>query len=440
MEQILNIYLYSNNFNKETIFYDYFLSGLFNGRTHKERDIDIILSKIKNPEASLVVFIGTTNSLNEQVCTLKLSHKNLPILILDKNLSNKVQKIEEKYSNIIPFNTSAPLGELKNKICEKLEIDQWKDSNHTQFIRFKKKIFDLFDEKPCDVYLKISDNKYLKVYKENSSNQLTSMNNENKNIEHLFINIDQCEAFITRLIEAIDEISKNGNYSDLLPMYCQDTVFELLRQIGLTEELLEVSNWAIDSALKLIEQNHNIKEMWQNIVKKQDFLAEHSLLVTHIASAILEYTPWRSETNVVKLAVASFFHDMQIRERKQILEHDLVKDNEGSRTDKLDMMKHPYRAVEMLSQISNMPIDVDSIIKNHHECYDGNGYPKGADFSKLSALPTVFILAHDLVNHLYTTGFSEKNIQNFVNGVKNIYTEDYFKTVLHGISLAFKLK
>ena len=53
-----------------------------------------------------------------------------------------------------------------------------------------------------------------------------------------------------------------------------------------------------------------------------------------------------------------------------------------------------------LKYILEIPPDVSVIIEQHHERPDGNGFPNGINFKRISVFSSIFIVAHDFVKYV----------------------------------------
>ena len=74
------------------------------------------------------------------------------------------------------------------------------------------------------------------------------------------------------------------------------------------------------------------------------------------------------------------------------------------------------------------PNDLESIILTHHERPNGKGFPHSLTSSQLGALPSLFIVAHDLANYLWIREKSA-SIKEFVDLFKKEYLHDHFKKI-----------
>ena len=62
---------------------------------------------------------------------------------------------------------------------------------------------------------------------------------------------------------------------------------------------------------------------------------------------------------------------------------------------------HPELSAAMVKSMSSAPMDVDIIVRQHHERPDGSGFPNRLRNEQLHPLSVVFITAHELLNYLY---------------------------------------
>ena len=75
--------------------------------------------------------------------------------------------------------------------------------------------------------------------------------------------------------------------------------------------------------------------------------------------------------------------------------------------------------------MTNVPADVDQILSAHHERPDGKGFPKQLKVGQLGPLPSVFIIAHDITNHIWLNG-SGADLDSFVNAFRKDYKVGIF--------------
>ena len=118
------------------------------------------------------------------------------------------------------------------------------------------------------------------------------------------------------------------------------------------------------------------------MIRTRDFspaLYDHALAVSTLA-VLLGRAVGLDHTALQHLASAGLLHDTGLLNIPQILHRPL---NQLSESELGMYQRHPRRGVEMLSQQSSLPNEVDTLIREHHIALDGSGYPANFDPAKI---------------------------------------------------------
>ena len=118
------------------------------------------------------------------------------------------------------------------------------------------------------------------------------------------------------------------------------------------------------------------------MIRTRDFspaLYDHALAVSTLA-VLLGRAVGLDHTALQHLASAGLLHDAGLLNIPQILHRPL---NQLSESELGMYQRHPRRGVEMLSQQSSLPDEVDTLIREHHIALDGSGYPANFDPAKI---------------------------------------------------------
>ena len=118
------------------------------------------------------------------------------------------------------------------------------------------------------------------------------------------------------------------------------------------------------------------------MIRTRDFspaLYDHALAVSTLA-VLLGRAVGLDHTALQHLASAGLLHDAGLLNIPQILHRPL---NQLSESELGMYQRHPRRGVEMLSQQSSLPNEVDTLIREHHIALDGSGYPANFDPAKI---------------------------------------------------------
>lgn len=162
-------------------------------------------------------------------------------------------------------------------------------------------------------------------------------------------------------------------------------ISKLYTHLNISEKENNISNNTLLNSNNLYYNNLNTLH---NVLKKKDSetlahsnrVAEYSVLI----GKKLDLS--KDDLNTLKLG--ALFHDIgKINTPNNIL----FKDSKLTPEEYSEIKKHPTQGIEILSK-QNIPSNIYSIVKYHHERYDGNGYPenlKGKEIPLLTRITTV---------------------------------------------------
>ncbi len=126
---------------------------------------------------------------------------------------------------------------------------------------------------------------------------------------------------------------------------------------------------------RLVQQsmNHNLMMQMSNLRNRQDRDAGHSLNTAILAIAFGKHLG-HSEDRLRLLGLGAILHDIgKTHTPREIL------DKPGKLTDEefAVIKRHPDEGYEMLKTSNNVPDEVLSMVRYHHERVNGSGYPNG---------------------------------------------------------------
>ena len=290
-----------------------------------------------------------------------------------------------------------------------------------------------------DIYIRLSDQKFVKVFRVGDTFDLTDMEKYTvkKGIEYLYIRKEQCLEFASKYLAELQKIAKTSlPESELvhLNISVHETVQELTRQMGFNREVQEMTRAQVQMTVRTMGASPNLAQILSKLEKSKDkYISAHSTVCAFVACAIAGQLRWGSETTFHKLTLASFLHDMTL-ENDQLADYNSLADIEKRRdlfseAEIQAYRDHPIYAAELAKRMNEVPPDVDTIISQHHERPDGTGFPRKLTYSYISPLSTVFIVAHDLTYYALKNQ-DRFNIDLFIDEVREKYKSSQFKKVL----------
>lgn len=298
----------------------------------------------------------------------------------------------------------------------------------------------------CDIYLKLSDDKFVKIF-----NRFQTYGREDiqhyldKKAQFVYIKEGDYRVFIDHFIREFNEEVKErpvalGNAN--VTIKCQETVHDIIANLGINENAVRMTNMAITATLEIVQKS-SLSKLVDDCFKKEDYISEHSLLLSYIACALCKETEWGvNKENILRLCLAAFFHDITIDD-EEVARLDQVNSpayEQLSREMKMKVKAHPTEAVEIIEKMNGLPPGVDNIILKHHERYDGSGFPRGIDYKRMEPMCVIFVVAHELVDTLYDIGFEQENIQRVYDDFQSRFSKGAFPKVLEAMGQCLNLR
>ncbi|HPI40809.1 MAG TPA: response regulator [Pseudobdellovibrionaceae bacterium] len=306
-----------------------------------------------------------------------------------------------------------------------------------EYIPIKLSVLIKIQEVHVPVYIKISENKYVKVLNEDAifdSKELSRF--EKKHTELLYIKKENFHQFLTqhqKLVFSKDawselnciELSKELSI-DL------DLISKASKLFGWSPEVIELANKNIGKVIQLTDKNIKfVKVMEIFKTEKNIRLATHSIILTYLMTDIARKLAWGSELTFQKLAFAAILHDIDLDEDLFVAKQTLLQEGDlkgfPETTELKRILEHSNNAATLVLNWPLCPPDVDIIIRQHHEKPDGTGFPAGIRSQKISPLSALFILSEDIAYHcIENFGVQPKD---YLLSKKDYYNAEPFRAI-----------
>ena len=160
-------------------------------------------------------------------------------------------------------------------------------------------------------------------------------------------------------------------------------------------------------------------------------VSPHSYSLAILATAILTELEWANSGTVQKVTFAALLHDMELTDEAFLSKLNRlsgkVQESEINQQTNLKIYSHPIKAAEFVSFWTSCPPDVDKLILQHHENFDGTGFPNKLNFSTLFPLAGLMIMAEDVIYHSLT--LADGNAVNYWKSRETYYCRGDFKKV-----------
>jgi HD-GYP domain-containing protein (c-di-GMP phosphodiesterase class II)/CheY-like chemotaxis protein len=295
----------------------------------------------------------------------------------------------------------------------------------------------------CDLFVRLGDGKYVKVLRPGDRFESADLARYTaKQIEYLYLRKEDTKQLIDRLSRDIAGLGAGGKdvalevYQEIAES-AHEVIREVVGKLGVTPEVQALTRKCVELAVKTLGKDPRVGETFRSmLVRRQNYLSSHSVVLAHLSCAIAHAVGWTSEPTFYKLALASFFHDLPLQNhdlaRIQTLDELEMARDRFSRQEVAAFREHPLAAAKLVGELADFPADVDAIVAQHHERPDGTGFPNQLGALRLHPLACVFIVSHDLANFLQERG-SAVALSDFSIEMSGSYQQGVFKKILEGI-------
>jgi putative nucleotidyltransferase with HDIG domain len=154
-----------------------------------------------------------------------------------------------------------------------------------------------------------------------------------------------------------------------------------------------------------------------NIKEKDEGIYHHSLNVS-VLSIMLGKKAKLTATEMHELGIAALFHDIG---KNQIEKKVLKKKGPLTKAELAIIKLHPQYGCDILAKSGIRDVGVLQAVKDHHELYDGTGYPSGLKGEKISKLARIITIV-DAYDNLCNNLDNEKRMTPY-EALSHIYTK-----------------
>jgi len=297
----------------------------------------------------------------------------------------------------------------------------------------------------CNIYLKLSDRKYIKVINANQTYSKDDLEKfRQKDIEYLFIRNDDFNKFQVSLTKAPflsqDMHNLDAGQLDEILRIGHTMLQELVLNLGVSTEAIQVAEKSVNEIIELSNKQEALDQFLQMMKNRMDYVYDHSFLVATMCCEILRHMHWNTEDKIKKLVMAALFHDITITnpDLAMIQNKNDPHLKDFSSQEVKEYLQHPLTTSILLNGADFVSPEVETIVLQHHETIEGDGFPNGLHHSRISPLSAIFIIAHDFVVKIIQKDFDKSSIDTIIRQLCLRYTEGSFKAPCNALANTFE--
>lgn len=254
---------------------------------------------------------------------------------------------------------------------------------------------------PTDIYLKV-DNKFIKfrpkgepIGKDKYELFIA------KGVKNIFIPSDDIMDFLSWLNDLnegeettfVDQFGEESRGFFKRSKDFKEKVYDVFFEEELNTEIVGALQSNVAEFVDDIKQNPITSQAIALMLNKNSSVADHSVNVANLSVFIGMVLGHGHQFILENLYMGSLFHDYgKLKIDPKILE------NQGNRLYSQAVQDHPLTGVKMLRKTEGIPTQVLTIIQQHHEQFNGHGFPKGIGGDEIYELAQIVSMANVLDN------------------------------------------
>lgn len=253
-----------------------------------------------------------------------------------------------------------------------------------------------------NVYIKLSDNKYLKILHTGdtfSKERLDKYKNDKK-VENLYFHNNDRRKFIHYNNFLAKKLIDNKNVPVVNKVNILKNVSEKFIEeaftIGIKPQVIEQGKEVCENVFQLIEKQTDLYSVLKSYQDFDPSAFSHAFIVTLYSTAIIKQFEWQSKTTIETTAMACMFHDIGMIQLPQEFVGLSPKDMTAEQLEAYK--KHPELGYQLVENNRGLNHSVKQIILHHHEAFDGTGFPFQKKGNKIPTLANIVCLADDFVH------------------------------------------
>ena len=314
------------------------------------------------------------------------------------------------------------------------------DIDREELLPMKLRNFYLFESLPYDVYLELTQTKFIKIISANKRYSHSDINAyAKKNVKVLYLQKNEYLKFLEDGIEKLlmifdgqvklstKKIIANQIRSVLI-------IHQYVQTVGVSQNLIKLCDRVIAVTREVTLEHKKFKNILPFFPKAHADLAEQAVMTLYLSETILTALGWASETSRKKLGLASLLYDSMLTndDLSKIRSLEDPQLQMFTVSEQEEFKNHPLKAAEMAQYFQGYP-DTDFIIAQQHERPKGDGFPSKLTNNKLTAHSCAFILSNNFVTRLVTDNKNQGALLNIFREIKSVYNQGNFKDPLSAL-------
>ena len=247
------------------------------------------------------------------------------------------------------------------------------------------------------IFLRIDD-RFIKF--KNAEDELESEKLDyfiQKNVKSIFINLDDLEKVMSWLKavgeqvveEIVSEVGEQHRELVQKSEQVREKVFDTFTDMEMDSGIAEILQSQVQEFIEEVKELKESKAVLVKMLKDNSSIADHSMNTANVAVFMAMVLGHGNYQVLEDIYMGALFHDYaKLKISPEVLE------NSKNQKYNQAIQDHPRKSALAVSKMENMREAVARIAEQHHECYNGSGFPKGLKGDQIFGLASIVSMAN----------------------------------------------
>lgn len=228
------------------------------------------------------------------------------------------------------------------------------------------------------IFINLSENKYVKIAHKGEDINLDRIRAyQSKGVDFLYMKSDDFSQYVGLNLNLARSMKNNNKVSkDKKMQFTADANIVMLENLfvnGVNQTAFNYAKEIMEMTIELLVQNSETYNLLDALKSYGEPLYSHSLGVGLYSVMIAKQIGWNANSTLCKISMAGTFHDIGLKEVDKSIA--LKSRTELSFEELKELESHPIKSKKILSSVPSIPSEVIQAIVQHHESFDGRGFP-----------------------------------------------------------------
>jgi|GEM_PF-3071744 len=212
-------------------------------------------------------------------------------------------------------------------------------------------------------------------------------------------------------------------------------ISESVSSIGLPETTMQLARSSISSMEKIVAKQSSLGLLYDALLNDNSSKRfKHSLIASFLGQFMLKDQSWNNSHISSQWSYLCFFHDIVLTKDSYLdfhFDEEVKKNKSLNSKEKNLILTHAQMSAKLVSQVKDIPVGIDTLIKQHHGSKMGNSLSEIS--LSVSPMCTIFILVENYVHFLLSGNEKKKSaeeIHDFIESLFKKYPYPNFKKLI----------